>query len=338
MSTNAIIVCFSYAKNNQHTLNPKHVRADVRKVLTYTLNNLKIPISNTKFITDILPETYKIEELNMNFQDKIIKYLGNHNVRRNLNSYPLSWLENICREFNYNMREILNNTLPIIRSPSVIEFMYLFAEFNLVNGKEQYVNTITNAFNKLENDSKLFFYFTGHAYRTDNGTKISMVIPNRQSLSASYIESSIIMTLLDSIHESIDVCYILDCCYSEMFISTIYKLKFGKNGKLYNNISRTENLYLDKVKKFYIGSTLRNQTCGFYNDETEEGSVFTHFLFKYLQEPKSEFIIDLYKTVEVPVEKYRIENGKGLQHMIIGIGSKEVLTFPKWMLINQKIN
>lgn len=333
----SIIVCFSYTKSDLHALNPRHVKTDARKVLTYLIGTLKIPLTNIIFITDILPDSYKIEELNVNFQEKIIQYLGNPNIHKNLNYYPLRWLEEICKEYNLNKNNILDSTLPILRTSSIIEYVYLFTKFYLINGKEHYLNLIRDCFNSLSINSKLIFYFTGHAYKTENTSKISLVVPDKQLQSASYIPSSTIVALLQSIHESIDVVYIFDCCYAEIFLIAQNGYRFGKNGKLFA-VSETSNI---SSNKFFIGSTLKNQTCGFYNDDTiDDGSLFTHFLFKYLQIAKSRFLLELYKNVEIQIEKYRYNQSKGMQNMIIGNGASKlaapcptpqiIMEFPLW--------
>ena len=344
MSNYAVIVCFTYVKNARYALNPRYVKADLRRVLTYSFNHLKNSLERTSIITDILPEKYKIDEVNLSFQHEVISFLAdsgliNAGASPNTNLFPLKWLYQFCQEHKLDYKEIYarvkTEITPVIRTSNVIEFAYLFTKFTLISGKHEFTDLLQRKLSEIPLKTKLLFYFTGHAIkrtRTKEANKVCsdvetvyMLIPNKNH-GSSFIADSVIRDILRSLKTTVQVFFILDCCYSQQFIDTVYKTTFSNHGNqvLFENVGASmDKIILDEDidNIFYIGSTLGDQTCGFYSVSPEEGSVFTFFLLKYMNEivlRKSEnSVSQLYQSVEKPILKYRKSKEEPKQNIIL---------------------
>ena len=355
MSNYAVIVCFTYVKNSRYALNPRYVKADLRRVLTYSFNHLKNSLEHTSIITDILPEKYKIDEVNLSFQHEVISFLTDtyshlKGATPNTNLFPLKWLYQFCQEHKLDYPEIYGRVkteiTPVIRTSNVIEFAYLFTKFTLISGKHEFTDLLRKKLSDIPLKTKLLFYFTGHAIKktsTKESGKVCsdvetvyMLIPNKNH-GSSFVADSAIRDIFRVLKTTIEVFFILDCCYSQQFIDTVYKTTFSSHGNqvLFENITDKIILNEDVDNIFYIGSTLGDQTCGFYSVSPEEGSVFTFFLLKYMNEivnnKLQNSVAQLYQSVEKPIFKYRKSKEEPKQNIILCKNNNNFTKLPSWL-------
>lgn len=349
MQDKAVITCFSYNNNRKYMFNSDYLRSDLRRILSFVLNKIGCPLNDITILTDISPYGNIVDEIRAAFQDEVEKYLhdiGYHKpiIRTGKGGiHLLEWLHKICREASkyvgksehHLFRGITREVLPIMRSSNVIEFVSLFTNFIIVKGKYHYETSIRNIFESMGKYNNLFFYYTGHGVRfisfDGNVRDICLVIPFHNSTVEFYSKDKL-QLLFNKIPANISSFIVFDCCHSEKILELPYKIISNKMIK--RNISH--NSFQSSM--IYLSSTQNDQTCGFYINKEECGSIFTYYLMNCLEsitvERPGTFLF-LYNYIEEKVQQYRKSTGKPPQNMSISTNRSSISSIPDWIFINK---
>ena len=165
-----------------------------------------------------------------------------------------------------------------------------------ITSGQQWLDIVLHEFAKAE---PLFFYLTGHGIRiiSPKGKvqNVSLIIPSKNNSQGELIPSNGVQKIL-SYMPTETIC-IMDCCYSQRFCPS----RLGH-------------------EQIFIGSTLKNQTCGFYSSsESFSGSLFSHALFKHLRmiHTKKQARVHLLENIEDDILSYRVGQQKAPQEIFI---------------------
>lgn len=340
-----IIACFSYLGNKKYVFSPQYVRSDLRHIISFSHNRVGCELNNTYVITDLQPIKEIQEDFLNDFRLEVIDYLGELGFFDDydpITTDPLNWLQCICQKIVSGRKgdelyyRVTNAVLPIIRNSNVIEFASLFTNFISITGKSHFDRTLTRLFSL--NMSHLFFYYTGHGIRlwaNKESYNIYLVIPGTSS-SAEFYSRQDLQTRFTSVLEKIPSFVVFDCCHGEALFKFPCKITFSEySDDLYvlNPVCKRQ------IETIYLSSTRNNQTCGFYVNQGQGGSLFTTYLIEFLDEiakyrhSQNRSLLHL-REVEDKIQKYRINAVKKPQNILIGLSKESITHFPLWLFNN----
>lgn len=357
MKTLSIITCFSYTGNYKYFFNPDYLKSDLKRILSFSLDQTGCSLEDIYVITDMKPDLQIRNEIIQEFKEEVIDYLKQigYDVA-NIESFeknPVRWLEKICgmltsSKSKYTLFDsVISNLLPILRTSNVVEFSSLFVNFVQISGKDHYDRTIRKIFRtthpKTSNQSSLlkyycsknlFFYYTGHGVRHWSDRQgvfsikdICLVIPGLEGTSEVY-SRSLLREAFRQISPNTSSFIVFDCCYSETLLELPFKIsdEFG---------DVPDKEFLDGTM-IYISSTQNDQTCGFYDGSDDCGSVFTYFLIEYMKDSKkSRKFLKLYDEVGKKINEYRNGLNKTKQDMFIQMNRPYIEKMPGWLFQNE---
>lgn len=352
MQNKIIITCFCYNGNRRYMFNPDYLRSDLRRIISFILNKIGCLLNNITILTDLSPQGQIVDEIRIDFQDEVEDYLRDMGYRKPIirtgrgGIHLLEWLHKICREASkyldkserHLFRDITQTILPIIRSSNAIEFASLFTNFVVVNGKYHYEKNILDIFGSMKSGDNLFFYYTGHGVRFIDSRSvrdICLVIPFHGGTSEFYSKSRL-QQLFNKIPEKTSSFVVFDCCHSEKLLELPYQINFSSFG--YIIVHKNKSFVSFNSDIIYLASTQNDQTCGFYINKEECGSVFTYYLLDCLENFTPENFSVLYDYVENKVQEYRSSSGKPAQNMGIFVSRRDIRTIPPWLFDGRNIS
>ena len=326
MSCTTIISCFSYTGNKKYIFNVKYLRSDLRRILSFSHNQIGCSLSNIYVMSDIQPSEIIQNQILNDFCSEVIKYLKelglffgvykgiSINHLKKIKMTPTQWLLNLCNKLISSKkatnlyREIMRTILPVIRTSNVIEFASLFTNLILINGKSHYDDVLNTIFNKPT--SNLFFYYTGHGIKiwkhaNSSSHEICLIIPGSNQIVDYYTQKEL-QNRFELILKTVPSFIVFDCCH-------------GQNLLNFPNSS---------LKSIYLSSTSNNQTCGFYIPES--GSLFTYYMMQFLNKSNIKSLSEL-QVVETQIQKYRTSTKKKPQNMSIILSDDTMTDFPSWL-------
>ena len=340
-----IITCFSYAGNSKYHFNPDYLRSDLRRILAFSQNRTGVRLQDTYVLTDIQPSLSVIEEYLSEFHEEtyavlIEKGYPSRRVARAFDNArkhrckPLIWLQAVCKELDpstsHLSKSIERSLLSIIRTQNVIEFAYLFTNFFMVFGANQFEGTLSRIL--TERYSKLLFYYTGHGIRSING--ISLLIPRGSEVDfLSNVKLQEVFRAV-ALRDRLSAFIILDCCHAQSLLPL----------PEYKTLSRSESdrnqSEIDFINEIVtVSSTRDHQTCGFLSEKGATGSIFSYFLMKHLNSIAQEVerghedlrLSRLRNGVEKRVTEYRNRMGKPPQNAALGLNDSRIRCLPRWL-------
>lgn len=354
----SIVTCFSYEGNQKYVFNPKYLRSDLRRIISFTHNRIGCKLKNIYIITDIHPVKKIQDEILEDFCDEVIKYVnelglfyGSYDrlhIKESDKMNPLQWVKNLCQQISKKpdilYHKIINTILPVIRSSNVIEFVSLFTNFIIINGKSHFDQTLEKIFSQPM--SHLFFYYTGHGVRvwsSRNGIRnydICLVVPcarlnSEANTVTEFYNRQDLQKKFQLVFNKATSFIVFDCCHAQSIIEFPYRLTFTEEIKTLP----TNDLQLSQNSHVYLSSTCNNQTCGFYADRYG-GSLFTYYLIKFLDNAGyllskgcRRLILNLsgLRQVENQVQNYRQLAKKKPQNMSIGLSQNNITCLPLWL-------
>lgn len=346
MSSITIITCFTYPDNRKFVFNPDHLRSDLRRVLTFSHNQIGSSLKEIYVLTDILPDERICNGIISDFQEEVMSSLRKRDLNIDIQTLnrsqihrrrPLEWLNYLLK--NSSLAEtIATEILPILNKESSIEFASLFTNFAVISGKQEYEDCLVKIFQRPMKN--LFFYYSGHGVRLIDvhNHELCLVIP-LQSGQTHYYSRKSLQKCFQRYLEGTDMVVIFDCCYGEEFLEQPHKIGFLPGDNLREkgmSASYTSNHIL------CLSGTRSNQTCGFYSDPRESSSLFTYYLFQHLNRISEEIrsgrdsreLSRLDSEVEKKIQEYRERTGKQPQNMVMSISHPEINRFPKWFFKN----
>lgn len=335
-----VITCFSYPDNQKYVFNPSYLKADLRRIIAFTHNQIGANLEDIYVLTDLIPSERTRKEILADFQSEVKQYLRRSPIYSQAlelcsgySESPLRWLHEISKTFPGEglYQKILHTLLPIIKTQTAVEFASLFTNFIPIKGKDHYDSTLKTLFRK--DASHLFFYYTGHGVkllsREQNWSPdFSLVIPVYRSSIAEYYPRDVLQKRFSECSAK-QAFVVFDCCYGENFLKFPFKLSFTERGE--RKMIQTGTDPSKKGEIIYLSSTRDDQTCGFYTSEKEYGSVYTYYLIKFLLSSSGRNLTDLYSGVEEKVKRYRGALGKPPQNMLIGLSSHKIRELPQWL-------
>jgi len=344
-----VLTCFSYSENKQYVFHPDYLRSDLRRLCDYCLNYVNCKYQNIYVLTDLVPNVGIQDEIRFGFQTQVENYLRRKGylipVIKNTSKYPLVWLKRCCQEivkskisWDKLYDKILRRILPIIQSSNSVEFASLFMKFYLINSKNIYDTILKQAFEKVQKNSKLIFYYTGHGirhYHSIDGRvvqkDICLVIPTSGPNVEFYSRSELFQKFTQIMSRACSF-LVFDCCYADSLMNLPFQKGFDPSGQIYTEIHGSQIQSYDTI---CLTSTSNDQTCGFYAGPEECGSVFTYYLIQCLQKiahrARSTNFSQLYSEVEQKVSAYRILNNKTSQNMLIQLNKENIWELPSWL-------
>lgn len=349
MASITIITCFTYSNNRKFVFNPDHLRSDLRRIISFSHNHVGSSLKEIYVLTDIIPNERICNEIIRDFQEEVLKLLRSQKIKLDpqlinrsqiYRKRPLEWLEYILKIVNsdHYRENILQEILPIISRESSVEFASLFTNFAVVSGKQEYEECLTEIFQRCTRH--LFFYYSGHGVRLidirDN--ELSLVIPT-ESGQTEYFSQKTLQRCFQKYLHGIHLMAIFDCCYGERFLQQPYQIGFLPHDSL---LLSSEKGSEDDSQVICLSGTRVDQTCGFYQNDRESSSLYTYFLFKFLNKISNEIrsgkdnrdIVRLCSEVEDRVQNYRKITGKPPQNMLIGLSNPSIYQLPRWIFKN----
>jgi hypothetical protein len=319
MSCITIISCFSYTGSKKYAFSQKHIRSDVRKILSFSHNQIGCSLDNIYVMTDIKPlKTIQNEILN-DFCSEVTEYLTElglffgsyHEISidylKKIKMSPTQWLSNLCSQLisgkkaDNLYKEIMRTILPVIRTCNIIEFASLFANLIIINGKSHFDRILNTIFNKKI--SNVFFYYTGHGIKLD---EICLIIP-RNNATAEFYTQKELQARFDHILNNMPSFIVFDCCHGH----NLLKLPKDKH-----------------IESIYLSSTSHNQTCGFYIPKS--GSLFTYYLMQFLNKCCKTSLSGL-QQIESQIQEYRKSHKKKPQNISMILSNDNMTHFPSWL-------
>lgn len=310
-----ILTCFSYTRNHKYIFDEENIKTDLKRMLMFSITNLNCRMENIFVLTDLVPDTEKMDEMCIDFETEVLMYLknkgfedidcgsyqefkdkqlgdqgGNHVYR------PLNWLWNICLQLSDTRvqpmelyREVMDNIIPVINNSNVIEFCSLFVNFINVDGARHYLDILSNIF---ERDKRIFFYYSGHCIRSCTFTDIYMVIPTA-GYEVEHLNRDQLQPIFNGMENQEDeetesnrrckqIFCVFDCCYAESLIKMPYRITFDTQPGKRVTMRRKKLLQRDLDNYIIvITSTFRDQKCGFLDED--KGSIFTFYVIRCLR-------------------------------------------------------
>jgi len=335
-----VITCFSYTGNKKYVFNPSHLKSDLRRIISFSHNRMGCDLQRIYVLTDIVPSpeicTEILEDYHQVAERVLMKTMGmsKANIKtifRQVQNYaarPLRWLKEVWKRLpgKINHEQLLKEIIPVLRNSSVVEFASLFTKFAIINNAHHYQTALNTIFSHPI--SHLFFYYTGHGIKIypnwDTTThEVCLVIPNkkRHDEMVDYCSQQDLQVCFEPILKNSHAFIVFDCCYGQNLI------KLPVTG--YKNIQEI----------IYLSSTQSDQTCGFYISQKENGSVYTYYLLKFLNDiadriAKTEQKLNLshlYDEVEEKVNRYRLKSGKPPQNMFVSLSNEHIRELPDWL-------
>ena len=304
-------------------------------------------------ITDIPPNINLRNEIRKEFYEEVNNNLNKLGLKHNITFYktqsPLAWLEQVCTNLTYNndysatylFISIVSKIIPVINNHNVIEFVSLFTNFIQIRGGVHYEQSINSIFSTLPHSTNLFFYYTGHGVRfidVYNNIQIvhdvRLVIPSYHG-SIDFYSRHTLQRSFAMLNSETSCIVIIDCCHGENLLEL--PLTFKADGKLkHSSEQRLSNKYDSSI--IYLSSTIQGQTCGFYIDDKDSGSLFTHYLIKTLKTTSlnTERINKIHSDIEQKIHKYRIRTGKTPQNIVISYSHDKNKYLPQWLFENKE--
>ncbi len=320
MGKTAIITCFGYPGNYKYAFDPRNVRADLRRVLTFALNRVGMNPENVIVLTDFSPDPDIVRDILREYRNEILLYLYDLGYKARIPEVTrvndLEEVYNLVRlaapslnlTFEQLLEKIVSRIIPRLKTETVLEYASLFMNFRLVSGMDDYFDQISKALGRLRSSDQVLFYYTGHGVRLMNGGRLeslALIISNRKMI-GQYLKVDILQNLFDRIPSNVDGLVVFDCCHA--------------SGML--NLPRNSGLIV-------LASCRENQTCGFYEDDRsgKYGSLFTYYLISALNKGRRN-IRHITSEIEKEINSYRSQKGKPAQNVSIQSGMSSVI--PEW--------
>src|SRR5690625_3431212 len=152
-----IITCFSYYDSENYIFHPSHLKADLRRILSFSHNCIGCNLTDIHVLTDISPQESVQREVLNDFQSEVYRYISYKlDIQRrdydrilsklsNCESTPLIWLKKLCTIIlslrfknplcvldRYRVTDtklykaLLRKITPVIRNNNIVEFSNLF--------------------------------------------------------------------------------------------------------------------------------------------------------------------------------------------------------------------
>ncbi len=312
----SVIVAFSYHNHKKYEFQPSHVISDIRRIVTFSLFKTHVLPINITLLTDLKPNKERIRQLNEKFQMKAKKHLEKKGTECEIDLAMKTgtWLSSYKLDMIPTLHELDNE--------NILEYIYLFCNYIPIDGLMNFQLQLTES---VQNAKQLLLYFTCHGVSFNKN--IALIIPtaNEEEL----MPYRAFREFLNYILQDTNTVILFDCCYSEKFCPVI-----------------NDNI-------IFIGSTLRDQTCGFYtlrDSKNQIGSLFTHFLLQELRELRTlrevselEKVDDIslneqIEKIEKQIISYRRKKFKSDQNIYL---KTKINFFPDWLFSennNNKIN
>jgi hypothetical protein len=272
--------------------------SDVRRILTFCYYRTGISLENIILLTDLKPNKFTVQSINLQLQEKAQRHLKKKGIEAEINTKLKFgvWLK------SYNLDMILENSL--LTNDNILEYAYLLTNYICINGLESFKENFQE---NIIGSKDLLIYFSCHGISSQKN--VSMLIPSSNNdLGTETFHYKDFRLFFNKELIGINTIILFDCCYSEKFCPEI-----------------NENI-------LFIGSTLKNQTCGFYGMRDSKqmiGSLFTHYLLKELRTINSDAMIEeLLEKIDKEIIKYRRKKYKTDQN----IYWKSIKSqFPDWL-------
>lgn len=294
--TKCIITAFSYRHDEKFRFYPSHLITDIRRMISFCLYKTGILPENITLITDCSCDKEQAKRYNLEYQTKAIKHLNR--IKKDAEIDLRMKTGKWLKQYDLDMIYELTDR-------NILEYCYLFVNYIFISGKEDYIEKL-----KIysENTSELLLYFSCHGIKSQNKTYLA--IPCQDCIASELISSTQFREKLSEMCKNKNTVVFFDACYSEKFCPKE------------NNI-------------LFIGSTHKNETCGFYSlHDKIAGSLFTHYLIRVLREVKRDekCSLEILNKIRDDILTYRRGKYKTDQNIYIWSTEKE---FPNWLFTNE---
>lgn len=333
-----VLMCFSYCRNSKYIFDPENIRADLCRLITFAIKNLKCNLENIYLLTDFIPNERKVSEIGADFHQEVIDIAfpssSDNNDREDqlddiIDKGPLPWLLNLCNQDYRQYNSIMRQIIPEIRNSNVVEFATLFVNYIAISGLSHFIDVLQNILWKTQED-KIFLYYTGHSVKSYDGEDVQLVIPTGGD-TVEYINKTEFQQLIEGIPHFTYTFFGFDSCYGESILDLAQKITFTKDGKMIKRVRYNKKTIRKDIILFT--STLGDQTCGFFENQKRRGSLFTYYLLKSLTDlPKNHDFSIFASQIETPVGEYRTKMNKPIQNICIWTGRDSVFKLPRWLV------
>ena len=331
MTVHAIITTLSYSSDSKYSFDPKCLHGDLRKSVCHSINKMGVLPENIYVLTDLNPKREIINNMFLNYKSNVMYLLqkkgfqGDTPTDNNAKQWLLKVVTSASEQLEISKEDMfvyLNKSiLPKLNSQCVLEYTILFCNFIYINQSGLYEKSLQKFVSYIKSNDKLFFYYSGHGIRKQGKPYLQIPICPEQ---IDLIEPRKIHRILSLLPEGSEAIIVFDCCHSEYF-STL-KIKIPIPVKQFM-VSNRENI---KAKIIFIGSSLFNETCGFFKNPKngEYSSVFSQFFFGTSLQGSLNMLNRLNSVVNI----YRRSVQKPQQNIALYVSDQSIKTFFPWLL------